>query len=240
MRNRKRQLVVECYPPWKVRLLWLSLLAVAVVCAWLYFFYLPQQLQGYGEQQEAERLRLMHLLRDGKREQDRLQALVAGLQRQQRLQRESAEQVQQLLQQREQEALELQEKLAFYQAIVSSEDPGAGIKVQTFRLTKGKEKRHYRYRLVLIQSMRGNRPVRGSFSLKVAGVRDGLPMQLGMADVTRPALKERKLDFRYFQDVDGDLYLPQGFVPRKVYLRVRAQPPHRDIRKAFDWQQLTG
>ena len=52
------------------------------------------------------------------------------------------------------QVLRHREELTFYRGIVSPEDGIGGLRIQSFNVMAGAAERHYRVRLVLVQSMR--------------------------------------------------------------------------------------
>ena len=72
---------------------------------------------------------------------------------------------------------------------------------------------------------------------KIVGSLNGEPGELGLADVTRPAIQQLKFKFRYFQDLAGTLYLPDGFEARKVVLSIRPEGKGnpQPVEQEYEW-----
>ena len=133
--------------------------------------------------------------------------------------------------------LRQREELAFYKGIVSPEDGVGGLRVQRFQITPAEAERHFKLRLVLVQSMRQESVASGEVQLEVAGVRGDEVVRLPL-----PALADMRgslpFSFRYFQDLEQEVELPPDFEPRSVEVHVRStrQP---DLRESFPWKIYT-
>src|SRR5690606_5141447 len=75
------------------------------------------------------------------------------------------------------------EELAFYRGIVSPEDGVGALRVQRFEILRGNGERHYRLRLVLVQSMSQERPVSGSVLVRIEGMQGQEARQLALNEV---------------------------------------------------------
>ncbi len=132
---------------------------------------------------------------------------------------------------------EQQDAIAFYRGIVSPKDGNAGLRVQDFRLSRGASEREYNIRLVLVQAMKHDRKVSGDVSLRIAGLQNGEEKSYTYDDL-RPAEEDRKwaFSFRYFQDFDRQLVLPDGFEPESVTVEVQSRTRSiASIEESFSW-----
>lgn len=128
------------------------------------------------------------------------------------------------------------EELAFYRGIVSPEDGVGGLRIQRLDVLSGAVVGHYKVRLVLMQSMRQDSIVSGTIKLELEGSQNKQPIRLTLADVggqTRDS-GEVAFSFRYFQNIEQDVVLPEGFEPMAIDVEVRSsrqQPLHQ----SFPW-----
>ena len=137
---------------------------------------------------------------------------------------------------------EQQDAIAFYRGIVSPADGNAGLRVQDFRLTRGAEEREYTIRLVLIQAMKHNRTVSGEVELVVEGTENGEQKSYSYADLLPADADESwAFSFRYFQDFDRQVVLPDGFTPERVNVHVESRTRSIDsIDENFGWLTSLG
>ena len=137
---------------------------------------------------------------------------------------------------------EQQDAIAFYRGIVSPADGNSGLRVQDFRLTRGAEEREYTIRLVLIQAMKHNRTVSGEVELVVEGTENGEQKSYSYAELLPEDADETwAFSFRYFQDFDRQVVLPDGFTPERVNVHVESRTRSIDsIDENFSWLTSVG
>jgi hypothetical protein len=132
--------------------------------------------------------------------------------------------------------------IAFYRGIVSPEDGAAGLKVQDLRLSRGETERSYKVRLVLVQSLKHDRKVSGDVTLTVEGEEGGAAAIYEYAQLlpgeTEPSWP---FSFRYFQDFDREIVLPDGFTPERITIQVRSKTRSIDsIEETYAWASSLG
>lgn len=151
--------------------------------------------------------------------------------------REAYSQVEASLTELQAKIQEQQDALAFYRGIVSPADGNAGLKVQDFRLSRGPREREYQIRLVLVQAMKHDRKVSGDVKLRIAGIENGVEKSYSY-DELLPDDGDSKwaFSFRYFQDFDRAVVLPNGFTPETVTVEVQSRTRSiASIEASFAW-----
>ena len=162
---------------------------------------------------------------------------VALLETHRDIDRESYTQVEASLTELQAKIQEQQDALAFYRGIVSPADGNAGLKVQDFRLSRGPREREYQIRLVLVQAMKHDRKVSGDVKLRIAGFENGVEKSYSY-DELLPDDGDSKwaFSFRYFQDFDRAVVLPDGFTPETVTVEVQSRTRSiASIEESFAW-----
>ena len=132
---------------------------------------------------------------------------------------------------------EQQDAIAFYRGIVSPSDGKAGLRVQDFRLTRGSEEREYTIRLVLVQVKRHSRKVSGDVEISIAGQMNGVEKSFQYAQLLpADAPKKWAFSFRYFQDFDRQVILPDGFTPERIIVQVKSRTRSiSSIEASYSW-----
>jgi hypothetical protein len=135
------------------------------------------------------------------------------------------------------EILELKGELAFYRGIVSPDDASKGLNLQNFELSSGPLSRQYHYKVVLTQVLNNGNVVRGNMRFEVAGLEQGEQKSYSLEQLSDSKDKDGlEFKFKYFQIIEGDLMLPEGFEPIKVNLMVTPKSStHKKLTQAFDW-----
>ncbi len=137
---------------------------------------------------------------------------------------------------------EQQDAIAFYRGIVSPADGTAGLRVQDLKLSRTERERAWRVRLVLIQAMKHDRKVSGNVILTVQGRQDGEERSYSYAELL-PDDGDRSwaFSFRYFQDFDREVVLPDGFTPERVNVSVQSRTRAiASIEESFAWDVSPG
>jgi hypothetical protein len=163
---------------------------------------------------------------------------ISVLQRQRDVDQNARAQVQTSLVELQRRLADVQEEVAFYKGIVS---PGAGeegLRVQSLRFSNGGAPRLYHYRLVLIQVRTRELKISGSVTMKIYGVQDGKPVTLDARDLAPSGKATAGFGFQYFQSLEGDAFLPQGFTPGRVEVTAQ-ESGHEPVQQNFDWTAVS-
>ena len=137
---------------------------------------------------------------------------------------------------------EQQDAIAFYRGIVSPADGKPGLRVQDLKLTRGAEEREFNLRLVLVQAMKHDRKVSGDVAVRVEGSEGGEAKIYALGELL-PADAEQgwPFSFRYFQDFDRQLVLPDGFTPERIHVEVRSRTRSiSSIEESYAWATSQG
>lgn len=129
---------------------------------------------------------------------------------------------------------ELNEELAFYRRIMAPADGEAGLRIQAFEITGGSEADSYRLKLVLVQSPQRGGKAQGQVDLRLKGVLDGRDRDLSLQELSAAPLQ---FEFLYFQELDLEVTLPEGFKPATAFIELR--PVRRNasaVAASFPWK----
>lgn len=132
---------------------------------------------------------------------------------------------------------EQKDAIAFYRGIVSPQDGGRGLRVQDLKLTRGKEERHFNLRLVLVQVMQHDRSVNGDVDFSLDGTQDGVSTTYKLEQLLpNDGDSSWSFAFRYYQDFERELILPDGFLPEKINIEVVSRTKSiASVKQSFDW-----
>ncbi|HNP65541.1 MAG TPA: hypothetical protein PKH39_16530 [Woeseiaceae bacterium] len=167
---------------------------------------------------------------------------VALLETNREVDRESYREVEESLSALQAKIQEQRDAIAFYRGIVSPSDGNSGLRVQDLKVTRGKEEREFNLRLVLVQAMKHDRKVAGDVNLRIAGSQGGVETTYNF-DQLLPDDADKKwaFSFRYFQNFDRLLVLPDGFTPERITVEVRSRTRSiSSIEESFAWLTSQG
>jgi cell division protein FtsB len=171
-----------------------------------------------------------------------LKEQVAMLETHREIDREAYREVEASLTELQAKIQEQRDAIAFYRGIVSPADGNKGLRVQDLKLTRGKNEREYNIRLVLVQALKHDRKVSGDVNLSIEGDLDGVEKTFSYAELL-PEEGEAAwaFSFRYFQDFNRQVVLPDGFTPQRVKVEVLSKTRSiSSIEESFAWTTSQG
>jgi hypothetical protein len=153
-----------------------------------------------------------------------------------RVDRESYGRVSREIDDLESQVAELNEELAFFRDVMSPADDDSDLQVQTVQIQPADGERAYRLRLVLVQPGPQDKRVTGALEVALSGNHDDGKTRLSIAELGGEPAKLRYA-FRYFQILERDVTLPEGFSPERVDIRLRPARRGADaIEVSFPWR----
>ena len=236
-----RPVVVKHHHPLK-KILWLvSLVLASLLAGWLLFDYGLSR-AGFESAQASEELdQLRDRIQTLEVEVTTLSAQKAVHERAREIDRHAYNQVDNVLKAQQSELLELKEEVIFYRGIVGSSDQVRGLQILSFLLEDNGDKRHFRYRLILNQLEKNNRVIKGRVNLSLIGLQDDVQVELSYAEISKKEGKGELFRFKYFQEVEGDIVLPEGFVPLRIKVKAKSSGKKpKSIERIFNWSELAG
>jgi hypothetical protein len=142
--------------------------------------------------------------------------------------------LQETLAQRDEEIAALRADTEFYERLVGGSAQRQGLAVHSLSLAPVGDGA-WRYTLTLTQNLKKASVSKGDVTLRVDGVRDGKLSSLGWDELMQSTqATPQGFSFRYFQQLEGSLMLPDGFTPHRV--RVQLQSDGRQSEQVFPWK----
>jgi cell division protein FtsB len=224
--------IIVSQRPRRLRLV--ALLVLAWVCSlaatWRLASYLPQQ-EGFVDPaiaaavEEAARLR---------QKNEALTQEVTTLDRSRQVERTAAQAVQATLAERDQEIAALRNDVAFYERLVGSSAQRMSLTVHSVKLEPS-GKHGWQYAVTLTQTLKKASMTRGTLAMQIEGLRNGKPETVDWDELGPQGGAPVPFSFKYFQQIEGSLVLPEGFVPHR--LKVRLDSDAGKVEKVFPWQE---
>lgn len=240
-----RQVIIRPHRPWLIPVAVIFVLALVLSEGWFVFDYG----QTYGRSElvklHTERDRLKNVVKHLGQQNSEFRQRLAILERGGQIDRLAYAEVEKKLKELEEEKVELKEELEFYRGIVAPNSNERGLQIQSFKMGKTEDERTYRYKLVLVQLLKNDRLITGQVVMDVQGMQAGKTISLSWQMI---AVKNKKVNpanmvfkFKYFQNIEGDITLPDGFTPGRVTVEVISQGGNSvNVKKTFGWQELAG
>ncbi len=235
--SKQDQLMVVSYDPWTrffKRLLMLVLIAALGGASYIFGRYEALEAQ---TQAIAERDQLKEDLQMAQDEMASYSQRVIMLEKGGEVDRRSTEGLRQNLVDLRNQIATLQEEVAFYKGIMAPSTRKQDLRIQKLDIEPTLEERRYRYKVVITQVGTNQRFVSGLAGVNIVGVLNGAQKVFGLRDVSDDVQDYGiKYRFRYFQEIEGDLVLPEGFTAEsvEVVLQTNGSKANR-VEQSFPW-----
>ncbi len=240
MANKSVQLVIKQHEPVRYWLMLIFYALVFGVVSWG-MYLLGQKSAGTNNIELNNALdKLKDYTSSLEEQKTKLLEQVAVVERNRQVEQQAFSDVDSSLKGQQEEILELKQEVAFYRGIVAPRgDSEGGLNIQSFRIEKSPGEHAYRFKLVLTQLAKMDAPVKGRVRIDIAGVKDGKPTSLSLADISSGTAPNLDLKFKYFQTVEGNMVLPSGFAPTNVAVEIApAGGKLAGFNKNFAWEAL--
>tara|TARA_R110000803_G_scaffold136893_1_gene203860 strand:- start:24724 stop:25467 length:744 start_codon:yes stop_codon:yes gene_type:complete len=123
---------------------------------------------------------------------------------------------QKMLKSIEQEHFQVKKELAFYEKVMAPEKAANGLVIDNVNLTKTESPFHYRFQVVLVQQLLRKRYAKGFIELSINGSLDKKPTRIPLSELSTLTKKDLSFSFQYFQVINGELTLPDNFIPESI------------------------
>ena len=233
------QLIIKTRTPWKFWLQIIVIVAVSLFAVWT-AYSLGYRKAGYDNNVlNNEQQNLQEQIYQLGQKNTELRNKYIHLQRSTLVDKQAMTEVDTSLHDLQDEILELKEEIAFYRGIVAPVETASGLNITSLKLHGIGENSGYHFKLVLTQLMKNDSMVKGKAKIYVDGILDGMQKQFDIVELSGGNLKDLNLKFKYFQNIEGDIVLPQGFVPSRVLIDLLPSGNHTTrIKKTFDWSDI--
>jgi len=142
--------------------------------------------------------------------------------------------------QRQAELNLLQAELDFYRRLAGTGGEQTGLAVYQAELSATDSPLVFQYILTLTQNIRRASIVSGKLRLDVEGTLDNRPVTLFWSRLSDGETPEPSFRFKYFQQFEGYLTLPENFSPVRLLVTLDVKDQSKPVSRSFDWKNLLG
>lgn len=139
---------------------------------------------------------------------------------------------------RQAEINRLRTELDFYSRLAGTGGEQTGLAVYQVELTRTDSPLVFRFILTLTQNIRRASIVSGKASLDVEGTLEDRPVTLYWSQLTEGTTIDNAFRFKYFQQLEGYLTLPESFSPNRLIVSLDVKGQRKSLTSGFDWQEL--
>ncbi|MEH6549023.1 MAG: DUF6776 family protein [Pseudomonadales bacterium] len=145
--------------------------------------------------------------------------------------RQSAEQVRQLLVEKDKELATLRQDLAFYRSMMTPTETERGLIVGDMTLWPASVPYRYRYRFSMKQLALKHRLISVRLTMSIGGHTQHEAATIPLGEV-------KTIKFRYYQNMEGEFTLPEGFGPERVFIHAEVIKGDKQLlEREMTWEQ---
>ncbi|MDN3638383.1 hypothetical protein QWY82_06090 [Simiduia curdlanivorans] len=235
--SKQYRLEVKPYRPVYRFLIRLTVLLLVAGFVYAAHWYGKTQALSYQEQALEERDQFEAALQERQIEAETLRQEVANLRLGSKVDQAASEDVRNEVIALKAKIAELEEDIGFYRGLMSPSAESKGLTIGSLNVISTGVARHFNYKLVLQQLTSNHQLLTGSVTFTIVGRQGELPMRLALKDVSSSVNDINiRLGFKYFQNVEGELVLPEGFEPNSIEIVAKVRgSSSAAIEKKFGW-----
>lgn len=237
--SQQERLVIRQYQPWeRFRRAVYFLLLIVLVGVGGYYGGLYDSMSRI-QQLTLERDSLSSELQAAERSIATLTQRVNVLEKGGEVDRKATEGIRQTVKELKAQISTLEEEVSFYKGIMAPSSNDRGLRVSKIDITALENAGSFRYSIMLTQVADNSSYISGLAAVNFVGLRNGerviLPLRDLDSSVTDLGVKFR---FRYFQEISGELTLPEQFVPEQVQVVLQSTGGKAQrVEQTIDWPQ---
>lgn len=235
--SKQQAMMVVPYRPWYRTLVSISIVVALLAVAAGGYFYGRFDAERQYLVTGADNARLSQSLGQAQDEVSSLRSELAIAGRSNLVDQRVTEEVQSTVSALRQRIMQLEQDVSFYRQVLSPESDELGLIIAEFDVTPVDDAGHFHYKAVFRQAGAGDRVLEGKVQIAIAGRADEQRQVLAL-DKILPEDKtfDPALNFRYFQNLEGEFILPEGFVPEQVEVKAETSKPTAiKVEKIFSW-----
>ncbi len=131
----------------------------------------------------------------------------------------------------------LRREQAFYAKLIGLDGTRSGLGVHSVALTRVGRTDAWNFTVTLVNTAENADPARGTLTVAIEGVRGGKLTTLHWANLTSAGNPQGlPFAFKFFQQLQGSLALPKGFVPNRIRLTLHPAGAAA-IARQLDWSE---
>lgn len=229
-------MIVVPYQPWRTALNWVVIILIVVASsAGFYFYGFGAGIQVSGDARE-ERDTLLIQMDNMNSQMSFLQQELINTEQASAVDRQALEEVQDTILNFRETIAQLEEDVLYYKQIMSPGNNDTGLMIGQLDLVNVNDAGRVRYRLELRQVGNNDNIISGYANVNILGSQDRQEISMPLRSV---AVEEDQLDirlqFRYFQNIQGELLLPERFEPLGVQIIAVDEGNDETVQKSFAW-----
>ncbi len=130
----------------------------------------------------------------------------------------------------------LRRELTFYQGIITASSYSRGLNIQGLHIEATRKKGFFKYKLVLTNIGKSDKVTEVAIDMMVEGTDKSGFRTLRLNEVSSGGAYKGTIKIRNFERVEGNLNLPDGFEPLRVYVDLKQHDGEKSkLHRVFEW-----
>ena len=235
--KQEKMVVVPYRPGRRFVLVCLLVLSIGASAIGSFMFGYSNTLRSQ-QSEQATQQELSEQLIGAETENSELRRQVAILDRSSVMDQRATEEVQTTIIGLRDRVAQLEQDIVYYRQVVSAETEDTGLIISQLDIDATRESNRYRYKLVLRQQdADGDTFLIGHVNINLVGSQSEEQLILSLRDLSAEQDQlDIRLRFKYFQNIEGELVLPDNFSPDRLQVAaVSVEPVEKSINQNFSW-----
>ena len=145
------------------------------------------------------------------------------------------EEVQQTIESLQDQIAQQNEEISFYKGVMLPNVANKGLRIEHLDVTPDSTGR-IKYSLLLTQVVDKHDYVQGNVEILLKGEEGAAEKSLQLSQLDREKTDEVRFRFRYFQNINGEMMIPEGFEPREFMVVAQSAGSNgQRLEKSFEW-----
>ena len=233
--SKQHQMVVVPYRPLYKAMIFLAFLLALAAFSWLTYQFGNNQGLELKVEVVREKDMIIKQLAESRARVNEMRQQIADLTVGGEIDNKANEEVRQTIENLQNLLAEQDEEISFYKGVMLPNVANKGLRIERLDISSTVPGR-VKYSLLLTQVVDKHDYVQGGLQISLFGQDDGLEKTFQISELDRDKAEAIKFRFRYFQNINGELQLPEGFIPREVMIVAQSSGSNAQrLEKRFDW-----
>ena len=236
--SKQHQMVVVPHRPYYKAWIFFLFLAAMMTFSWSTYRYgLAQGLEtkiDYLKEKEA----LQQQLSESERLIQHMRQEVAELKISGQIDSKATEEVQITVGSMQDQIAALEKEISFYKGVMIPNVDEKGLRIERLEMKALKDSKKYSFSLLLTQIVQKHEYIQGKVKINLIGQQGNAEKQYSLSELNGENDASIAFRFRYFQNIDTELTLPEEFEPTEVMIVAQTSGRNSQrLEKKFDWQR---
>ena len=139
---------------------------------------------------------------------------------------------------RQDELSQLRSELDFYRRLAGTGGEQSGLDVYRAEVIPTESGKVFQFILTLTQNIRRASIITGRARMDIEGTMENRPLTLYWSQISDGETPEPSFRFKYFQQLEGYLTLPDGFNPTRLLITLEAKGQRKPVIRKYSWLEL--